>query len=147
MNVLLCLIWSSKRPSSLSRHPDGIKFIRLSSRLNWNCSLSHFIILSLRLPNMLQIDEIRILDSVESLRWRWYNHWSGYRERLDLLNFLKYLRSFIFKNLPEVLVHVGIIALRYFMRTNLAYFTFQNFTLLKFDIISLRIILAYLCQT
>jgi hypothetical protein len=147
MNVLLCLIWSSKRPSSLSRHPDGIKFIRLSSRLNWNCSLSHFIILSLRLPNMLQIDEIRILDSVESLRWRWYNYWSGYRERLDLLNFLKYLRSFIFKNLPEVLVHVGIIALRYFMRTNLAYFTFQNFTLLKFDIISLRIILAYLCQT
>ena len=147
MNVLLCLIRSSKRPSSLSRHPDGIKFIRLSSRLNWNCSLSHFIILSLRLPNMLQIDEIRILDSVESLRWRWYNYWSGYRERLDLLYFLKYLRSLIFKNLPEVLVHVGIIALRYFMRANLAYFTFKNFTLLKFDIISLRIILAYLCQT
>ena len=96
---------------------------------------------------MLQIDEIRILDSVESLRWRWYNYRSGYRERLDLLNFLKYLRSFIFKNLSEVLVHVGIIVLRYFMRTNLAYFTFQNFTLLKFDIISLRIILAYLCQT
>jgi hypothetical protein len=96
---------------------------------------------------MLQIDEIRILDSVESLRWRWYNYWSGYRERLDLLYFLKYLRSLIFKNLPEVLVHVGIIALRYFMRANLAYFTFKNFTLLKFDIISLRIILAYLCQT
>lgn len=72
--------------------------------------------LSLWLANVLQIDKIRVLDSIVPLRWgRRYGDWYWCRQRLDLVNFLQNLRSFVFENLPEVVVHVGVIIRGYSM--------------------------------
>lgn len=111
MRVLLNSKGFSNRASCLSRHTDRLKFFCHDSCFDWSCSLSCLMVRSCWwLANVLQFDNILVFDCVVSLRrGRWLRDW--YRERLDLLNFLHYLRSLFLKNLPEVLVHVGVVTL------------------------------------
>jgi hypothetical protein len=132
MHVLLCLKGSSKRASCLSRHTDRVEFVSHDSCFDWSCSLPCLMVLSWWLANVLQIDKIRVLDCVVSLlRGRRLRDWNRYRKRLYLLNFLQHLRSFVLKNLPEVVVHVGVITLGQSLGTDTVH-------------IGIRIILVYL---